>query len=346
MISREELLRLADFECRHPNEMAVSFYFQPATPKDKSHREEVIEAKDLVRRTVQELEVNGRSREVVADLQKILQLAERLHGNQARAKAVFACSARQLWLEFDLPPSGERTRLFVNRRLHLKPLASLFSEYPRLWVALVDRQNARFLEMYFDEIKEQGAIKNPAPRHGHSDGFGGYDAGHAQRHSDDEARRHYRMVSEFLKGAAERTSFRSLIVGCRDVSWLSCGVSCIPMCRKGRWVILQRPWLLRNRAQLPKPRVWRQRRKASASLLRKRWTRPAATGAGLPGCESSALHRIRRVDSLLMSRDYSATIGMHKLPPFGSRGAVLSCLWTCDAAAGRRLRSPDSQRGA
>jgi peptide subunit release factor 1 (eRF1) len=310
MISREELLRLADFECRHPNEIAVSFYFQPATPKDKSHREEVIEAKDLVRRTLQELEVNGRSREVVVDLQKILQLAERLHGNQARAKAVFACSARQLWLEFDLPPSGERTRLFVNRRFHLKPLASLFSEYPRLWVALVDRQNARFLEMYFDDIKEQGAIRNPAPRHGHSDGFGGYDAGHAQRHSDDEARRHYRMVSEFLKGAAERKQLEGLIVGCHDVNWPELQSQLHPDVQKkvfGRFS--QDLGSLRNEtAAAEATRVWRQHLEDHhTSLLRETLDEARSNGRGVTG-----LRRVLRsielgeVDSLLMSRDYSA----------------------------------------
>jgi len=310
MISREELLRLADFECRHPNEIAVSFYFQPATPKDKSHREEVIEAKDLVRRTLQELEVNGRSREVVADLQKILQLAERLQGNQAHAKAVFACAARQLWLEFDLPPSGERTRLFVNRRFHLKPLASLFSEYPRLWVALVDRQNARFLEMYFDDIKEQGAIKNPAPRHGHSDGFGGYDAGHAQRHSDDEARRHYRMVSEFLKGAADRKLLEGLIVGCHDVNWPELQSQLHPDVQKkviGRFS--QDLGSLRNEAAAAEAtRVWRQHLEDHhASLLRETMDEARSNGRGVTG-----LRRVLRsielgeVDSLLMSRDYSA----------------------------------------
>ena len=54
MISREELRQLASFECRHPDELAVSFYFKPSTPQDKSHREEGIFAKDLVRKTIQE----------------------------------------------------------------------------------------------------------------------------------------------------------------------------------------------------------------------------------------------------------------------------------------------------
>jgi peptide subunit release factor 1 (eRF1) len=165
MISREELRQLAEFECRRPNELAVSFYFQPTTPKDKSHREEVIQAKEMVRKTLQELEINGRNREVISDLERILRLSEGLHGSR---KAVFACAGDKIWQEYDLPPGPSESKLFVNRRFHLKPLASLFSEHPRLLIALVDRQNARFLELYFDRSKDLGNLTNPLPRHGRS----------------------------------------------------------------------------------------------------------------------------------------------------------------------------------
>lgn len=310
MISREELQRLANFECRHPNEMAVSFYFEPGTPRDKSHREEAIEAKDLVRRTLQELEINGKGKEVVSDLSRILELAESLHGNQARARAVFACSGRQFWMEFDLPASGERTRLFVNRRFHLKPLASLFSEYPRLWVALVDRQNARFLEMYFDEIKDQGAIKNAAPRHGNSDGFAGYDAGHSQRHTEDEGRRHYRMVSEFLKGAAERKQLQALVIGCHDVNWPELQGQLHPDVQKkivGRFSG-EFGSLTNESAAAEATRILRdQIEEHHASLLRQTLDEARSNGRGVTG-----LRRVLRaielgeVERLLMSRDYSA----------------------------------------
>lgn len=219
MISREELRQLAGFECQHPNELAISFYFQPGTPHDKSHREEAILAKDLVRKALQELQLNGRNRPVIEDLERILHLAEGLHGNQARAKAVFACAGRKLWHEFDLPPVSVATRLFVNRRFHLKPLAPVFSEHPRLWVALIDRQSARFLEVQFDRISEQASMLDPVPRHGRSDGYLGYDAGHWQRHTEDEVRRHYLRAAEFLKDAAERKQFEALIIGCNDVNW-------------------------------------------------------------------------------------------------------------------------------
>jgi peptide subunit release factor 1 (eRF1) len=219
MMSREELRSLADFECRQPDELAITFYFEPCAPKDKSHREEAIQAKDLVRTTLQELELNGKSRNAVSDLRRILQLAENLHGNQARAKAVFACSGRQFWKEFDLPATAGGTRLFVNRRFHLKPVAPIFSEFPHVWIALLDRQNARFLELDLDVVREQGKIENTLPRHGRSDGFGGYDGGRTERHLQDEIRKHFQSVAEVLKAGAEKKQFQSLVIGCQDVVW-------------------------------------------------------------------------------------------------------------------------------
>ncbi|HEX3741395.1 MAG TPA: hypothetical protein VHV29_16985 [Terriglobales bacterium] len=219
MISREELRQLATFECRHPDEFAISFYFKPSTPQDKSHRQEGILAKDLVRKTMQELQMQGHFRGAVEDLERILELAERLHGNQARGKVVFACSARDIWHEFDVPAGVASTNLFVNRRFHLRPLVPVFSEYPRLWVALVDRQHARFLEVQFEQFREHTEIMNPLPRHGRSDGYAGYDAGHSERHEDNDSHRHYQTVADALQNAEEKKHFEALVIGCHEVNW-------------------------------------------------------------------------------------------------------------------------------
>src|SRR6201982_409804 len=101
MITREDIRELAQFQTRDENECALSFYFQPRRPQNKSHREEAILAKDLVREALHETEHNGKSKCARADLQRILKLAGRLHGNQARAKAVFACGKRNFWREYD-----------------------------------------------------------------------------------------------------------------------------------------------------------------------------------------------------------------------------------------------------
>jgi peptide subunit release factor 1 (eRF1) len=220
MITREDIRELAQFHTHGDEDWALSFYFEPRTPQNKSHREEVILAKDLVRRALREAEKNSKNGSTRTDLNRILELAEDLHGNQARARAVFACGSRNFWREFDLPPQLPGTQLFAKRYFHLKPLAVLLGAQPRLWVALVDRQKARFFDLRLDELKErEGLFRTPPTRQGRGDGYAGYDAGHAQRRLNDEALHHFKGVAEHLGGALEKGLFEKLIVGCHDATW-------------------------------------------------------------------------------------------------------------------------------
>jgi peptide subunit release factor 1 (eRF1) len=220
MITREEIRELAQFKTEGDEGWALSFYFEPRTPQNKSHREENILAKDLVRKALHEAEKNSRNGSTRADLSRILELAENLHGNQARARAVFACGSHNFWREFDLPSQLPGTQLFVNRQFHLKPLAVLLGAQPRLWVALVDRQKARFFDLRLDELKErEGMFRVPTTRQGRGDGFNGYDAGHVERRINGEALHHFKGAAEHLSAAFEKGLFEKLIIGCHDTIW-------------------------------------------------------------------------------------------------------------------------------
>ena len=218
MMTREEIRALAEFQ-GEGTDCAISFYFQPAPPSNKSHREQAILAKDLVRQALREVEKSGRNEIARADLRRILELATEWQGNRARAKAVFACGSRNIWREIDLPPQLVKTQLFVNRRFHLKELAVMLGSEPRLWVALVDRHRARFFSLHLDEVKEQEALFHPLPRRGRGDGFAGYDAGHAERSVNDEVLHHFKNVAEFLKQELESGAFERLAIGCQDTNW-------------------------------------------------------------------------------------------------------------------------------
>src|SRR5262245_51682278 len=211
MITREDIRELAQFQF-NGEECAISFYFQPSTPQNKSHREETILVKDLVRQALREAEKNGKNGHAREDLNRILDLAGNLHGNQARAKAVFACGSRNFWRQFDLPPQLPATQIFVNRRFHLNPLAALLSAQPRLCVALVDRHKARFFDLRFDELREREGLFQALSRRGRSDGFAGYDGGHAERRVKDEALHHFKIVAEHLKEALERERCENLVL--------------------------------------------------------------------------------------------------------------------------------------
>jgi peptide subunit release factor 1 (eRF1) len=218
MITREQIRELAQFQAAG-EACALSFYFQPQRPQNKSHREEAILAKDLVRNALKETEKNGKNGTMRADLNRILDLAGQLHGNQAKAKAVFACAAKNLWQEYDLPPTLPGTQLFLNERFHLKPLAALLGGQPRLSVVLVDRKRARFFDLRLDELSEREGAFHELSRRGRSDGFGGYDAGHTERRIDDEAMHHFKNVAERLKDGYEKGQFERLIIGCQESVW-------------------------------------------------------------------------------------------------------------------------------
>ncbi len=220
MITREDIRELAQFQSDGHENCAISFYFGPGTPPDKSHREEAILVKDLVRKALHEVEKQGKNGGAKSDLGRILTLAENLHGNQARAKAVFACASRSFWREFDLPAQLPGTQLFVNRRFHMKPLAQVLGAQPWLCVALVDRHKARFFDLRLDELQErEGLFRAPAIRQGSRDGFTGYDGGHAERRTQDDASHHFKDVAGHLREALEKGICEKLILGCQDANW-------------------------------------------------------------------------------------------------------------------------------
>jgi peptide subunit release factor 1 (eRF1) len=228
MITREQIHELAQFEDEAA--CALSFYFQPTTPRNKAHKEEAILTKDLAREVLRQLEsrdFEGKSKTKTknkwesarSDLDRIVRLSQELRGNGAHAKAVFACSAQKFWRQYDLPAHLSGTQLLVNRHFHLKPLTQLLASLPSLGIVLVDRHRARLFELRLAELTEREGFFHPLTRRGRSDGFAGYDGGHAERRVADEARQHFKFVADFLKDALDRGMFEHWILGCQDTHW-------------------------------------------------------------------------------------------------------------------------------
>lgn len=217
MITLEEIRELAEFESAQG--CAVTFYYQPDTPQNQSHRDEAILVKDLVRSSLRDIEKEGRNACARADLNRILGLAERLHGNGGKAKVVFADSEKNFWREYDIPAWLDRTQLIINRRFHLKPLAPILESKPRVCVCLVDRTKARFFDYHNEECQEVIGLFDEVPRKGETEGWAGFDAGHIRRHSSELAKQHYKRVADTLLKLRERGGFENLAIGVRDENW-------------------------------------------------------------------------------------------------------------------------------
>ena len=214
MIARDEIRELANFHS--PEICALTFYYQPSTPHDLSHRSESILVKDMLRNAQREAEKGGKDGCARADLERVSALVEALHGNGGKAKAIFACAGQDFWREFDLPPHLPRTQVILNRRFHLKPLAALLREGRRTLIVLADRTKARVFKFSNGEITEQMDFINELTRRGKSDGFAGYDAGHAERRVLNEVAQHFKLIADYLKERYEREGFDQLLIGCHD----------------------------------------------------------------------------------------------------------------------------------
>ena len=218
MITREEIRQLAQFESAAG--CAISFYFQPHTPQNKSHREEAILVKDLVRDALRKAERNGNHVALREDLERVLKIAEGLYGNHSRGKAIFACREQGIWYELDTPPRPDQSQITVNSRFHLRPLVDANSGLPRTCIALVNRKKARIFELQETEITQKPDLEfGPSPAAPRSDGFQGYEAGHRERHVENTVMQHFKMFAESLHMLSYRDKFDALLIGCQDDSW-------------------------------------------------------------------------------------------------------------------------------
>jgi peptide chain release factor subunit 1 len=219
MMTRDEIRELAVFQADETKgACALSFYFQPDPPQDRSHRREAIVAKDIVKQALKSAAASGKNGSLHADLDRVLDLATSLRGN-TRGKAVFACSAQNFWKEYELPPHLGGTQIYLQPQFQLKPLAALLGAQPALCVVMLDRQRARFFDLRLDVLREHGAIVHMLSRSASSYGYNGYEAGHAERRVSEEALQHFKAVSERLRIDFERGAWERLIVGCHDVNW-------------------------------------------------------------------------------------------------------------------------------
>jgi len=219
MMTRDEIRELAAFQAdESKGATALSFYFQPDPPQDRSHRKEAIVAKDIVKQALMSAGAVGKNGSLHADIDRVLEVATNLRGS-SRGKAVFACSAQNFWREYDLPPQLGGTHIYLQSRFQLKPLAALLGAQPALCVAVVDRQRARFFDLRLDDLREREAIVHLLSRNSSRDGYNGYEGGHAERRVAEEALQHFKSVAERLRIDREKGIWERVIIGCQDANW-------------------------------------------------------------------------------------------------------------------------------
>ena len=126
----------------------------------------------------------------------------------------------ELEIALHVPARLGRSQIIVNSRFHLRPLVEAKSALPATCIALVDRKKARVFELNDDEITQKPDLEfDESLRKPRSDGFGGYEAGHRERHIENQVMQNFKQFTESLLLLHNRDKFEALLIGCRDETW-------------------------------------------------------------------------------------------------------------------------------
>src|SRR4051812_23962952 len=197
---------------RSEQDSAISFFYFPETPDNKAHTRDRIVLKDLVRDAKKRAEAQGK-KAALKDLDRLGDLADRLAHNGNVPLALFACAEHGIWEEKEAPGAKGETRLEMNGRFHLRPLAEANDR--NILVVLADRVNIRFLRYSSRGLEQFDKITSDIPRKARTDGFAGYDAGHNERHVENWEMIHFKELSAKVKVLCEGDSFDGLVIVCR-----------------------------------------------------------------------------------------------------------------------------------
>jgi hypothetical protein len=143
------------------------------------------------------------------DIDRILAAVEAEH-LRPQAVAFFSCSGRGVFEEVELP-RPVRDRQVIDANAWVRPLVGVLDEYHRCRVAVVDRGRARFLDLYQDEIRELGKVRDRTLRK--PDYAYGMRESITHNKADELAKRHYRAVAQRLADDLRAGQYEILAVG-------------------------------------------------------------------------------------------------------------------------------------
>lgn len=102
--------------------------------------------------------------EMAEDVAAIYRYFEHEHDWSGRSVAVFSCAPQKFFKAFPLAVAI-RSRVQINDRPYVKPLADLLDSYGGYGVVLVDKQGARLFYFHLGELREQEGVMGETIRH-------------------------------------------------------------------------------------------------------------------------------------------------------------------------------------
>jgi peptide subunit release factor 1 (eRF1) len=204
---------------KNENLLMTSFYLD--TDKSRQTKKEIaVSFKNLLndgRTRLESMDLSKvRKESLLQDLDKIGRFGtQSLPVWNAAGLAIFACTGAKFWEELALP-RAPRNHFIFDRSLYVRPLTAMLDEYRRICALLLDRQEARWYEVFMGEISLLDSLKSDVPSRVREGGWQGYESKRIERHIDAHLHDHFKKASLKTFDLFKKNQFYWLFLGCKE----------------------------------------------------------------------------------------------------------------------------------
>lgn len=169
--------------------------------------------KETVHRLEAFLSTSGSFEKDVRDI--IRYLTHYFPGERTRGLAFFTSTAHGFFEVYELQQPWKYTVVYGSSP-YVRPLAVIFGEYPRIFLVLADRREARFFEVYMGEVREHEPLSSDVPSKVRSGGWYGLEERRIARSIEQKVLHHFQDVVDVLVTHFRKHHFDVFFVGLRD----------------------------------------------------------------------------------------------------------------------------------
>jgi peptide subunit release factor 1 (eRF1) len=217
LLSREQIETLAKFKSN--SLWTTSFYLD--TSKNRLTKKEIqLSLKNLINSNKTRLEKMSLSKEnkesLVQDLESIQKFcAKNLNAYSYVGLALFSCSKKNFWQEFNLVNSPKNTIVF-DQNPYVRPLSAFLGEYNRICAFIIDRKEAKWYDIYMGEISLLESLKGDVPSKVREGGWEGYESKRIERHIASLLHNYFSEAAKSTFDLSNKNKFDWLFLGCSD----------------------------------------------------------------------------------------------------------------------------------
>jgi peptide subunit release factor 1 (eRF1) len=215
--SRKQIQALARF--KGDNLLVTSFYLD--TDKGRLSKKEIaVSFKNLLSAGRSRLESLDSDRARKDSLSRDLDLIGRFGGQDLAlynvpGLAIFSCSGADFWQVLSLP-RAPRNHVFFDRYPYVRPLSSILDEYRHICALILERQQARWYDIFMGEIALLEKMASDVPSRVKEGGWQGYESKRIERHIDAHLHEHFKKASRKTFELFKEHQFDWLFIGCKE----------------------------------------------------------------------------------------------------------------------------------